>query len=658
MVFRYAYRENMTDVIIQHLLTEQKVRIKCRDLVKKIAIYKHRLAVQLAERIVIYELYSGDLADMHYRVKEKINQKVDCNLLVVCTNHLVLCQEKRLTCLNFVGQKEREWMMESLIRYIKVVGGPPEREGLLLGLKNGQILKIFIDNPFPVVLLTINSAIRCLDLSASRTRLAVVDEHSTCQVYDVNTKKLEFQEPNANSVAWNSECEEMLCYSGNNTLSIKAGSFPPHQQKMMGFVVGFSGSKIFCLHMYSMTTIEVPLSSPMYQYLDKKDYSNAYITGCLGITESDWKSLGKEALDTLDLEVARKAFTRLKDLRYLEFVHDLISRRKVGSEDEQILSADVLAFQGKYSDAAKIYKKLGQEHRALTMYTDLRMFDLANEYLSSGDNADRKNLIKKKAEWAAKINEPRAAAEMFLSAGETMRAIHIMGEHGWVDMLIDTGRKLDKADLEPLAHVGDYLKKLGNIQYAQEIYRKKGDFRSVVRLYVEAQEWKDAFGLAEKYPEFKEEIYVPYAKYLAESDRFVEAQRAFHMAGRPDEAFRVLQELTINAVNENRFDDASYYYWILAMQDLDMAKESEDPTDHVTKFKEHHKKASIYYAYHTIQRYTDEPFTSYMPEALFNISRYLLHELIKEQPKGVSKFAVLYALAKQARNLAAYKLAR
>jgi intraflagellar transport protein 122 len=33
----------MTDVIIQHLLTEQKVRIKCRDLVKKIAIYKHRL---------------------------------------------------------------------------------------------------------------------------------------------------------------------------------------------------------------------------------------------------------------------------------------------------------------------------------------------------------------------------------------------------------------------------------------------------------------------------------------------------------------------------------------------------------------------------------------------------------------------------------------
>ena len=647
---RYAYRENMTDVIIQHLLTEQKVRIKCRDLVKKIAIYKHRLAVQLAERIVIYELYSGDQADMHYRVREKINQKVECNLLVVCTNHLVLCQEKRLTCLNFVGQKEREWMMESLIRYIKVVGGPPEREGLLLGLKNGQILKIFLDNPFPVLLLTISSAIRCLDLSSDRSRLAVVDEHSTCQVYDVATKKLQFQEPNANSVAWNSESEDMLCYSGNNTLSIKAGAFPPHQQKMLGFVVGFSGSKIFCLHVYSMTTIEVPLSSPMYQYVDKKDFSSAYSTGCLGVTESDWRQLGKEAMDTLDLDVARKAFTRLKDLRCLELVTSLLERRQAGREDEQGLTADVLAFQGKYAEAAKIYKKLGLEHRALTMYTDLRMFDLANEFLSAGDDADRKGLIKKKAEWAAKINEPRAAAEMFLSAGETMKAVQLMGEHGWVDMLVDTGRKLDKADTEPLAAVGDFLRQLGSLQYAQEIFRKKGDFRAVVRLYVEAGEWKEAFQLAEQHPEFKEDIYVPYAKFLAESDRFVEAQQAFHQAGRPDQAFRVLQELTVNAVNENRFDDASYYYWILAMQDLDTARVSEDPSIHVAKFREHHSKASIYYAYHTIQRYTDEPFTSYMPEALFNISRYLLHELVRDQPKGVSKFAVLYALAKQVQN--------
>jgi len=51
---RYAYRELMTDVIIQHLVTETRVKIRCRDYIKKIAIYKDRLAVQLPEKIIIY----------------------------------------------------------------------------------------------------------------------------------------------------------------------------------------------------------------------------------------------------------------------------------------------------------------------------------------------------------------------------------------------------------------------------------------------------------------------------------------------------------------------------------------------------------------------------------------------------------------------------
>lgn len=80
------------------------------------------------------------------------------------------------------------------------------------------------------------------------------------------------QEPNANSVAWNTQYEDMLCFSGNGTLNIKASTFPVKQQKLQGFVVGFTGSKIFCLHIYAMTTVEVPQSSGMYQYLERKQF--------------------------------------------------------------------------------------------------------------------------------------------------------------------------------------------------------------------------------------------------------------------------------------------------------------------------------------------------------------------------------------------------
>uniref|UniRef100_A0A2K5N918 IFT122 second beta-propeller domain-containing protein n=1 Tax=Cercocebus atys TaxID=9531 RepID=A0A2K5N918_CERAT len=93
-------------------------------------------------------------------------------------------------------------------------------------------------------------------MSASRKKLTMVDENDTCLVYDIDTKELLFQEPNANSVAWNTRCEDMLCFSGGGYLNIKASTFPVHRQKLQGFVVGYSGSKIFCLHVF-ISAVEV-----------------------------------------------------------------------------------------------------------------------------------------------------------------------------------------------------------------------------------------------------------------------------------------------------------------------------------------------------------------------------------------------------------------
>ncbi|KAL7398827.1 hypothetical protein ABVT39_015828 [Epinephelus coioides] len=637
---RYAYRDSMTDVIVQHLITEQKVRIKCRELVKKIAIYRNRLAIQLPEKILIYELYSDDSSDMHYRIKEKICRKFECNLLVVCSQHIILCQEKRLQCLSFTSIREKEWVMESLIRYIKVIGGPPGREGLLVGLKNGAILKIFVDNPFPITLLKLSTSVRCLDMSASRKKLAVVDEHNALLVYDINSKELLFKEPNANSVAWNTQCEDMLCFSGNGYLNIKASDFPVHQQKMQGFVVGYNGSKIFCLHVYSMSAVEVPQSAPMYQYLERKMFKEAYQIACLGVTDSDWRDLATEALEGLDFDTAKKAFIRIRDLRYLELISSIEERKKRGENDNELFLADVYAYQGKFHEAAKLYKRTGQESRALSMYTDLRMFEYAKDFVGATDPKSSRILMTKQADWAKSSKEPRAAAEMYLSAGEHLKAIDIIGEHGWEDMLIDIARKLDKAEREPLAKCAFYFKRLKHHGYASETYSKMGDLQALVQLHVETQHWEEAFSLVEEHPRFKNDVFVPYAQWLAENDRFEEAQKAFHKAGRQNEAVKVLEQLTQNAVVENRFNDAGYYYWMLSMQCLDIARESEDQRDEMLKkFERFQHLAELYHVYHSIQRYTDEPFSSHMPDTLFNICRFLLNNLTKDIPKGISKVA-------------------
>ena len=42
-----------------------------------------------------------------------------------------------------------------------------------------------------------------------------------------------------------------------------------------------------------------------------------------------------------------------------------------------VFLGDVYGYQGKFHEAAKLFKKSGQEHKAMNMYTDLRMFDYA-----------------------------------------------------------------------------------------------------------------------------------------------------------------------------------------------------------------------------------------------------------------------------------------
>ena len=56
------------------------------------------------------------------------------------------------------------------------------------------------------------------------------------------------------------------------------------------------------------------------------------------------------------------------------------------------------------------------------------------EFIGSGDPHDKKILITKQADWAERSNEPKAAAEMYISAGEYVKAVEIIGDHGWADM--------------------------------------------------------------------------------------------------------------------------------------------------------------------------------------------------------------------------------
>lgn len=448
------------------------------------------MAVQLPDKIIVYELYSDDVSDMHYRVKDKIMQKLECNLLVVTSHHILLCKDHRLQSYSFSGVKEREWVLEANIRYIKVIGGPPGREGLLVGLKNGQVLKIFVDNPFPMLIIKQPQCIRCIDISIGRNKLAIIDETQTCSVYDIKSKKLLFQEPNATSLAWNTHNEDMLCFSSNGYLNIKASNFPVHQRKMQGYVVGFTGSKIFCLKDFTMQAVDVPQSAPMTQYIEKKMFHTAYKVACLGVTNNDWLYLANEALENLNLEVAKSAFTRIRELRYLEFIAQIEERKqsKAAETTNNLILADFYAFKGNFQDAAKMYKKSGNEAKAMAMFSDLRQFENAKDFLTSSDPKNVKGLIKRQAEWCKSTNDPGSAIDLYMAASAFSEAIEVAGKQKWVDKLVEIMRQLDSTCNEELRACADHFKALGKYEFAAESYEKLGELASLADLYIESQQ--------------------------------------------------------------------------------------------------------------------------------------------------------------------------
>ena len=176
----------------------------------------------------------------------------------------------------------------------------------------------YVDNPFPIELIRTTNAVKCLDISTSRSKLALVDSESRVLVYDLKTKEVVFQEAGAQSVCFNDEIEDMLCFSTPGVVNIRTGSFPAHPHKLQGLVVGFKGSKIFSLEGAAVEAVDVPQSVSMYRYIEANNFGNACRVASLGVTESDWRHLGARAAEKMDLETARRAFMRVRDMAYVK----------------------------------------------------------------------------------------------------------------------------------------------------------------------------------------------------------------------------------------------------------------------------------------------------------------------------------------------------
>ncbi|VDM32299.1 unnamed protein product [Hydatigera taeniaeformis] len=453
--------------------------------------------------------------------------------------------------------------------------------------------------------------------------------------------------------AWNQINNNLLCYCSNDTLFVVVDDYVFHQQPLEGIVISFYGASVYCISKQTVRCVEVQLSQAMYYYLNAGHLREAHRIACLGVAESDWRELGKAALLSMDFQVAQSAFIQLGDYFYLTYVQQLSERQRRGAAQEPasevtptvtlLIEAELACFQGNYNEAVMAFKKANHLDRILCLYMDLRKFTEAKEALALAagdcrayfDQQSRDTprfLLTKHAEWARTIKDHRTAALMFIEAADFASAVELAAEHGWVDVLLEISRKIDKGDRISLELCAKNLAHLGEYAFAADCYARMGDIDSQVDILIKAGKWDELLSLVQEHPDFTRKAYLPYAQWLAENDSFEEAQAAFAQAGLAREAFKFLEELASCAVFESRFDDASSYYWKLSRQCAEVAKNTDDiraKRDCLKRFEEFSKLADLYYVYNNIHQYMNDPFVVHRPETYLNMARHILCTLAK-----------------------------
>ena len=415
----------------------------------------------------------------------------------------MLCFERKIQLLAFNGVLEREWILESNIKYIKPLSGPAKRESLLIGCQDGNVYKIFIDNGFPIPIIKQTTSISIVDISADRQKLAVIDDHKSLFVYDVKTQELLFQERNITSIAWNLEVEDMLAYTGQDTLFIKCRDLPAQQQRLPGYVVGFKGTKIFCLNDNNMNTIDVPQSSTFFRFLDRKDFPMAYKLACLGVTEQDWRALGIDALKQKSFRFAKKAFCRIKDLKFIDLCEMSEQMDQMKNLNSNWLEGEILALQGKHKEAATFYIKNEMVDKAVTLLTSLKKFNEANELIKKhggkkGDGpALDPTILIKQAEYERDSGNWKEAANLYQQANKFKEAIEIFGKKANLDSIMDICRNLDKTKHNSeIILCAKYFRQAGHHTFAKQAYLRLGDLKALMGLHVELHKWEEAKMLA------------------------------------------------------------------------------------------------------------------------------------------------------------------
>jgi intraflagellar transport protein 122 len=646
---KFSTRLGMTEIVIKDLNSDKKAKFRCKELVKNISINGKALAVHTLSRILFYEEYNlygeGD-QQMHvesfsYKPIGKLDKKLEGNFFTLLAENFILSKDNRISSYDMSKNLSREWVFDSNVCFLKRLGGPAKEECLLVGLKNGNAFKIFVSNPFPILIIEHGVEITSLDMNLSKKLMAVVDAKNNFYLYDVAKKESITSELKISQCMFSQDFENMYVVMGEGVVYVKSTEFEGVTAPASGNIISFKGNKVRVVNGETVTTIEVPFTPFLMHYMSKKDFKNGYKIACIGVSDNDMRYIGMEALKNKEFAIARKCFTRTRDLEYLDIINRCEAESKSGKFDELGLQVELLCYDKKIPKAIEVLKKDGNLEKAIELCITMRKWSDAMELIKSAQSSgklksDKFNLfklLKMQADSEAMKGNWRAAVDLLISANQESRAVEILIKNDQEEQVIQLMRKLNKtAHGDTLRECVKYFVGKKNHNAGKEALLKLGDQEELMKFHIELEHWDEAQMLAASDDSLKQIMLIPYADWLSKKNRFDEASEYYKQAGRVDLAMQILQTLSELSVVQEKFREAGQFHWILAKEMLkgvnSFRNPSVDDKEKIAKFNSCLSKSFIYQAYHPVLAYTRSPIKEEdypgQHKIIFNSSRFIM----------------------------------
>ena len=657
---KIAMRIGLTEVVIKDANSDQKAKLKCKELIKNISLYYDILAVHTSSRVLLYKEYllyaEGHQAhsdSFSYKQVAKIDRKIDGQFFTLLSENFLVVKDNRISCFDFGRNLTREWVFESNVTFMKRLGGPLREESVIIGLKNGTAYKIFVSNPFPISLIEHGVEIVGLDMNLTRKLIGLVDVRNTFYLYDAVKKEQISSELKISQCVFSEDIENMYAVMGENLLFVKSTDFEGTSIAAVGSLMGFKSGKIRIINGEAVSSIEVPFTNFLAFTLGKKDFKNGYRIACLGASDAEIRNIGLEALKAKDFQTAKKCFTRTRDIQYLDVISRSEEEVKAGKFDDISLQVELLCYERKIPRAIELLKKEGLVEKAIELCITMRKWNEAMELIKVAQNKgqlknDKFNvfkLLKMQAESENLKGNWRSAVDLMISANQEGRAMEILIKNDQEEQVISLMRKLTKTNhSDSLKECVKYFVAKKNHNAGKETLLKLGDQEELMKFHIDLEKWDEAQMLANSDDSLKQLMLLPYAEWLSKKNRFDEASEYYKQAGRVDLAMQILEKLSQLSVVQERFREAGQFHWILAKENLKAVNSFRGPTaddkEKLTLFETYLQKSMIYHAYYSVLMFINSPIqTENFPgehKWVFNASRFIMSNLKQSRSTNVA----------------------